>query len=204
MYRERMLEYYPKAIKSILEFNAIIDTESADVEDLYTNREQILSDAYLPTMSERRILQWEKYFGIQPLELATLEDRRNNIIARIRGQGKLNTNLINTIVKTFTGEGCKCWIEDNTLFLELLPFDENSISTTDAISNITNELLLKIPAHLGLNVDLAYVHWDEVKANNDTWTVVNTTHGTWDDVKFGRVGKANRLDSSKLDEFYLG
>lgn len=204
MYRERMLGYYPSAIKSILEFNAIIDAESPELEDLSVDKDLIISDAYLPTMSERRVVQWEKNLGIQSLTHATIEDRRNNIMARIRGQGKLNTSLINNIVKAFTGQGCECRVEDSTLYVELLPFEETEISLADVILNVQNELTLKIPAHLGLNVDVSYVHWDEVNANNNSWATVRATHGTWKDVMFGKTQKANMLDTSKLDEFYLG
>ena len=204
MYRKRMLGYYPNVIKSISEFNAIIDTESTEIESLNAQKKQLILDAYLPTMSERRVIQWENNLGVQPFYGSTLEDRKNNIIARIRGQGKLNTNLINTIVKTFTGSGCKCYIENNTLYVYLLPFDDSAVSVEDLFTNISNELALKIPAHLGLNVNLAYLHWAEVMNNNNTWVTVRATHGTWEDVKFGNSHKANMLDTSKLDEFYLG
>lgn len=204
MHRERMLGYYPSVIKSIVEFNSIIDAESPELESLDAQKEQVISDAYLPTMSERRVIQWEKNFGIQALGNAPIEARRSNIMARIRGQGKLNTSLINAIVETFTGNGCECRIEDGTLYVELLPFEESEVSIEDAITYVANELALKIPAHLGLNVDLAYMHWDEVNENNNSWATVRATHGTWEDVMFGRTNKANMLDTSKLDEFYLG
>ncbi len=204
MYRERMNSYYPQVIQNISEFQAIIDGEYSEFEELEKGNERVISDAYLLTMTEDRIIEWEKNLGIRPLESATIEDRRNNVIARIRGQGKLNTSVINTIVKTLTGEGCKCWIEDSTIYVELLPFDESKISLEDSITNITKELSLKIPAHLNLNVDLAYVHWSEINENNNSWTAVKATHGTWENVMFGKTTKANMLDTSKLDEFYLG
>lgn len=204
MYRERMNSYYPKVIQDIPEFQAIIDAESPEVESLKTHNEQIISDAYLPTMSERRVIQWEKILGIQQLENATIEDRRNNIIARIRGQGKLNTSLINTIVKTFTGQGCECRIEDGTLYVELLMFDESKISLKSAVDAITRELYFKLPAHLSLNVDRSYVYWEDVNKNNNSWTTVRATHSTWENVLLCKTNKANMLDTSKLDEFYLG
>lgn len=204
MYRDRMLSYYPNSIKSILEFNAIIDAEFPEIEGLSTDKELVISDAYFTTMSEQRVIKWEKLFGIQPFPNATIEDRRNNVIARILGQGKLNTSLINAIVKTSTGQGCNCRIEGSTLYVELLPFDESKGSLTEVINNITNELELKIPAHLGLDVKVSYIRWSDVYQNNNSWTTVRATHGTWEDVLFGRTKKANMLDISKLDEFYLG
>lgn len=204
MYRERMNSYYPQVIRSISEFQAIIDGEYPEFEALENGNARIISDAYLLTMTEDRITEWEKNLGIQRTENATLEDRRNNILARIRGQGKLNTNLINAIVNAFTGNGCKCWIEDGTLHVELLPFEYSLVSIDDAIANISKELTLKIPAHLGLIVNLAYSHWEDIKNNNNNWVTVRATNGTWEDVMFNMTRKANMLDTSKLDEFYLG
>lgn len=204
MHRERMLGYYPSVIQSILEFNAIVDIESAEVESLETNKELVLSDAYLPTMSERRIAQWERKFGIQSASDATIESRRDVIIARICGQGKLNTALINTIVKSFTGEGCNCWIEDSVLYVELHLFDESKISIDSAIANITRELSLKIPAHLGLRVQLLYKSWGDVRYGNRSWDTVNIAHTTWQDVLNGKRIALNQLNYSQLDYFYLG
>ena len=204
MYRERMNSYYPPVIKSILEFQAIIDAEYPEFEELEKCNEQILNDAYLLTMTEDRITQWENKLGIRPLEGSTIDNRRESVVARIRGQSKLNTEMINIIVNTFTGGKAKSRIEDSTLYVELMPFDENKISIDSAITSVTNELLVKIPAHLKVNVSIAYQQWDNVHANNSSWAVVKSIYGTWDDVKFDRQGKVNMLDSSKLNEFYLG
>lgn len=204
MYRERMNSYYPQVIQDISEIRAIIDAEYPEFEELEECNERVISDAYLLTMTEDRVTEWEKNLGIRPFTGATVEDRRNNVVARIRGQGKLNTSLINAIVNALTGNGCKCRLEDSTIYVELLPFDEDKISVEDVIASVKKELELKIPAHLGLSVDLAYLRWDEVLANNNSWVTVRATHGTWEDVKFGNTRKANMLDTSKLDEFYLG
>jgi hypothetical protein len=203
MLYERMKGYLPSAISSITEFHCVLDGESQEFNTLNIAKDRVIADAYLPTMSEQRIAQWEKYLGIRPLESATLDDRRNIIIARIRGQGKLNTHLINTIVKTVTGQGCKCWLENNTLHVSLLLFDDSKISMEDAITNVTNELALKLPAHIGLTVDIAYVRWDEVNAKHGNWTGVRTTYGTWEDVILNKTYKVNMLDTSKLDELQL-
>lgn len=216
MRRERMLGYYPSAIQSILEFNAIVDTEFPVIDDIDSNKECVLLDAYLTTMSERRITQWERKFGIQPAPDATLENRRDVVIARIRGQGKLNTALINTIVKSFTGEGCDCWIKDSVLYVELEQFDESKISPDVVMANITNELSRKIPAHLGLRVQLIYKLWGDVNSGNRSWETLRLPYpsaNTWKDVLNGRRVALNRLDYSQFfnpekplvtDVIYLG
>ena len=76
MYQERMNSYYPQVIRAISEFQAIIDGEYPEFEELSVSKERIPEDAYLLTMSEDRVKQWEAVLGIKPLESSTLEDRR--------------------------------------------------------------------------------------------------------------------------------
>lgn len=201
MYQERMMGYYPQAIQSILEFQAIINSEYPEIEDVSGGRERIISDAYLLTMSDERIKQWENALGIHALEGTSIEDRRNTIIARIRGQGKLNTALIKTIVKTFTGADCNTWIEDSTLYVRLLPPKDNKDYFID---NIIQEIKIKLPAHLGCEVTQAWQYWRNINSNYTDWDAVRTIYSNWEGVLFDSQDKPNRLDYSTLDSFHLG
>ena len=178
MYHDRMIGYYPQVIQSILEFQAIIDSEYPEIESANKSAEDVLANAYLTTMDIDRIKQWENLLGITPLEGSTDGDRRDTIIARIRGQGKLNSALINTIVKTFTGGSANSRVENGVLYVEITPPPENK---SYIFSNVEQELTKKIPAHLGIVVSRNYNEWDEVKANY-TWQDVLDEFGTWNEV----------------------
>lgn len=179
MYRERMNGYYPQVIQDIVEFQAIIDAEYPEFEALDECNEKIISDAYLLTMSEDRIIEWENKLGIRPLQGSSLEDRRETVIARIRGQGKLNTELINTIVKTFTGGKANSYIKDSVLHVEITPPPENKNYQFD---NVKQELMRKLPAHLGLSVTRNYSTWGEIYNDYISWNDVLYYCPTWDDV----------------------
>ena len=179
MYQERMNSYYPQVIRAISEFQAIIDGEYPEFEELSVSKERIPEDAYLLTMSEDRVKQWEAVLGIKPLESSTLEDRREVIIARIRGQGKLNTETINAIVSTFTGGTANSWIKNSVLYVEITPPPGNK---QFKFANVEQELMHKIPAHLGFNVRRNYLEWGEVKEGYATWQDVKDNFSTWTDV----------------------
>lgn len=188
MYHERMLGYYPKAIQEIEEFQAIIDSEYLEVTELKNNIDEVLADAYLTTMSEERIAEWEKLLSIRPLEESTLEDRRETIIARIRGQGKLNTNLIKTIVRTFTDSECETWMEENVLTVHVSPSKNGKKYLLD---NVIQELSLKLPAHLRLSVSRTNESWADVKKKHTNWNSILDNYSTWEDVYYGFRTKAN-------------
>ena len=174
-----MNSYYPQVIRNIAEYQAIINGEYPEFESLEEARENVLDDAYLTTMGEERISDWEKILGIKPLEGSTVYDRRDTVLARIRGQGKLNTALINTIVNTFTGGTANSWIENSVLYVEITPPPENK---SYKFANVEQELKQKIPAHLGFQVSRNYYTWEDVKNNFATWQDVKDEFETWNDV----------------------
>lgn len=179
MYRERMNSYYPEVIRSIQEFKAIIDAQYPEFENLNAAIDGITKNAYLSTMEESRIEQWEQIFGIKPIEGSALEDRRETVIARIRGQGKLNTALINSIVNAFTGGTANSWVKDGVLYVEITAPPGNK---QFKFANVEQELSLKVPAHLGLQVSRNYLEWQEIKANYSTWGDIKDNFDTWEDV----------------------
>lgn len=180
MYKERMIGYYPQVLQAIREFKAIVDGEYPEFEELDAAKERVINNAYLSTMDEGRIKQWENLLGIKPLANSSLGDRRDTIIARIRGQGKLNTNLINTIVKTFTGGTANAWVHNSVLYVEITPPPNNK---EYKFANVEQELRLKVPSHLGLQVSRNYYHWGEVMDNYNTWQYLKDNFDNWNEVR---------------------
>lgn len=179
MYKERMLNYYPQVIREIFEFRAIIEAESKQMQAQSDGRDVVMNQSYLPTMGEVRIKQWEKALGITPIQASSLDDRRDTVIARIRGQGKLNEALISSIVNAFTGGKAKSWVENSTLYVEITPPPDNK---QYQFANVEQELNKKLPAHLGLSVNRSYVDWNKIKTTFTTWQNVKDGFDTWEDV----------------------
>lgn len=179
IYKYRMSNYYPQVIQNILEFKAIIDGEYPEIDRLHTAANDVVSDAYLQTMSEDRLYQWEQVLGIKPVSDSTIEDRRETIIARIRGQGKLNSAMINRIVSAFTGGTANSYLKNGTLCVEITPPPNNKSYKFD---NVEQELKNKVPAHLGLNVTRNYNRWGAIQ--DIDWQSVNEQFGSWREVLY--------------------
>ena len=178
-YKERMMDYYPPVVKNIKDIKAIIDVESEELSNISKSMSNVLDNAYILTMDENRLSQWEKILGVRVLSDSTIDERRDVVIARLRGQGKLNTNTINEIVHTFTGGSANSWFENSTLYVEITPSPTNK---QYRFENIENELKHRIPCHLGLEVIRRYYTWDEVKNTNDNWNEVKNNFDNWEDV----------------------
>lgn len=175
---ERMLNYYPEVIKIILEFKALMRTEGFEVDFLKNNVELSINESYLSTMTETRIKEWERNLGIAPSSDDSLEDRKESIIARIRGRGKLNSALINSIVGAFTGGTAISYIRDSKLYVKITPPVGNK---QYKFNNVLRELNAICPAHLGLEVTRNYATWGEIKDNYIDWNNIKEL-SSWEEL----------------------
>ena len=177
---DRMRKYYPKVISDIQEFKAIVRAEGFEVDFLKSELSIVVDDAYLTTMSEERIKEWEKLLSLTITSDETIEDRREKIIAIIRGSGKLNTSTINSIVGSFTnGATAKSYIEDSVLYVKIFPPEGNK---QYKFTNVENALRNKVPAHLGLVVTRNYATWGEISNNFASWKAVAQSDN-WETIK---------------------
>lgn len=197
MIDERMLGYYPEVVKAIYEIQAIVQAEYPEFELQADSLWGLIDEAYLTTMGEERIKQWEQLLSIQPLPDSTIEDRRETIIARIRGNGKLNTESIQLIVNAFTGGRARSWVENSTLYVEIKPPKGNK---QYKFENVENELERRKPAHLGFNVSRLYSAWLNIKVEFSNWEEVETEFDTWEDVFY--YVKTNNCDWKDVKRFY--
>lgn len=184
-YNEQMLNYYPEVIKAIKEFQAMIATQSIEVEKLHDELTKILGNAYISTADETRILMWEQLLGIDPLPQGddTLEDwlsdRRETILARLYNVKKLNTDTISEIVQIFTGGTATSYFKNSTIYVSILPPKNNK---QYKFENVEQELRNKIPAHLMFQVSRDYYEWLQIKNNESTWGDVKSNFENWEEV----------------------
>lgn len=166
----RMLDYYPDVIKRIVEFKALMYSEGFEIDFIKSDINLTLNDAYLSTMNESRIAEWENLLGLNYDVTNAVEDRRERVIAAIRGKGKLNTQLINTIVGAFTNGGtARSYIKDSVLYVKINPPVDNK---QYKYLNVEEALKASVPAHLGLVVSRNYATWGEIKDNFSSWESV--------------------------------
>lgn len=182
----RMLDYYPYVIKIIREFQALMLAEGFEVDFIQSELEAILADAFLSTMGAKRIEEWEHALGLSHDNDDSLDDRRENIIARMRSSGKLNTERINRIVNIYTGMDAESYFKDSTIYVKINAPAGNKQYKFDNLEQILNE---KKPAHLNIVVTRNYATWNEVKSDFASWQAlhdwtINGTAAAWDDVKF--------------------
>lgn len=177
----RMINYYPNAVKVLLEFQAMIQSLGFELDFLKGEFNFTFNDAFLSTMGIDRIKQWEKSLSISITPNSTLEDRRNAIMARLQSRFKLNTESISAIVKTLTNGTCTSYFKDSCIYVEIAPPDSQQI---EVFPTVENELKRRKPAHLDLRLYRKFSTWGDIKDNFSSWEDVKESLTDWKAVKF--------------------
>lgn len=177
---DRMLGYYPKVIQDLLEYQALMQTLGFEIDFFRSEIVLAFNDAFLTTMGEERIIQWEQALSITYAEGDSLNDRRDAIIARFRGGNKLNTAAINNIVDAFTGGKADSYFKDSTITILITPPPNNR---QYKFANVEREISRRIPAHLNFKVYRRYSNWNEIAEDFDSWNHVKTSFPDWEGVK---------------------
>lgn len=171
--------YLPVVLRDIKEYEELSNAETPFLAELEQKTEQIVEDSFLSTMSPSRLEEWENALGIIPTT-ESVEQRRSVVLSRFRGTGKLNKTLIQAMVKAFTGGGATITFADGILQVSVTP--PSSTFQDFSVDKLTEELLKRKPAHLLLNVELAYINWGLIKDNLTSWEDLSASFSTWNDV----------------------
>jgi len=184
-YNEQMLNYYPEFIKAIREFQVLIKTQSAEIDDIHKELDKILANAYVETADEDKILEWEQLLGINPLPQGEdtyetwLQDRREVILARLFTMPKLNSEGIADLVNIFTNGDAKSFFKDGVIHIFVYPPRGNK---QYKFENIEQEISKKIPTHLTFEIKRAYRTWGQISVENTYWDTVHAGFENWEDV----------------------
>lgn len=176
-------EHYVDLIKLVPEFVA----EKKEMRQLYTAQgyevgylryamEDIINQCFIATATWG-LTRWEKIFGITTNLSLTYEQRREVIMAKLRGQGTTTVQMIKDTAEAFSG-GDVDVIEDNpnhrfiVRFIGIKGIPRNMQGFIGMLEEIK-------PAHLSYEFEYRFTIWNELKPY--TW---EDLHGmTWDDVR---------------------
>lgn len=174
--------YLPPILQDIVEYNEISNSESPELTEIETHTENLILDAFISTMSEDRLVEWERALGIPPSN-ASIVDRRSVVLSKYRGTGKLNSELISAIVNAFTGGFATTTFDAENGVINVYLKAPNSSFVGFDKSNVEKELAKRKPAHLLLNVKLDYSTWKDISDDFLDWQHVKTEFSDWDSVK---------------------
>lgn len=177
---ERMMEYLPPYWHEYAEMKAIVQNEGAELDKLNNESEFILTDAFIMTMTERRIREWEKWLGLPPT--GTLEDRRWAILQYFAVISKLTKEAIQVLVsQLYKGARAIVRFKDSTIKITIKPLPEHDTEAID-FEILLKQLRTRKPCHIGLFADRYIGTWGEINKGFKTWGAVKGLRRNWQEV----------------------
>lgn len=172
----KMIGWYPTTVVAVDALRAVNDVVGHELDNARARGALLNNNAFLFWMDESRLAEWENALEIDVPENSTVEERRNVIVAKIRGQNKFNVSNIKSLVKTFTGGDAEVTVADGVISVKVLPPNNGQLYNQSAL---VWELKNKIPAHMLLNIERYYSTWGDVKNNETSWQSIRSGYTNW-------------------------
>lgn len=173
-------QYVPQFIANITEIKEIYSTEGYELGILQNVFEDIFSQGFISTATWG-LLRWEEVFGVATNMSLSYEQRREIIMAKIRGQGTTTVEMIKGVAEAFSGGEVEV-IEDNPNYHFIVRFIGIYGIPRNMQAFITMLEEIK-PAHLWYTFDYKYVKWNDLKPK--TWNDLRPY--TWNGLRINEI-----------------
>lgn len=178
---ERMREMQPEYWYEYEEMQELLKALGLEIDDVNAEGELVLTDAFIMTMEEDRIEEWEKWLGLPPN--GTLEERRLAILDYFMVIAKLTRDAIKTIVSaSCNGARAEVVFKDSILRVEIKPLPEHDTEEVD-MAKVYKQLYTRKPCHISLTLTRWYGSWGDIKQGFNTWQALKDDRPTWNAVK---------------------
>lgn len=172
----KMIGYYPQVVKQIKDIEAVCYAVGIELDNARAKMVENTNDGFLYWMSEDRVQEWEKALELSYAETDSLDARRAAIVAKLRGQNKLDESSIQKIINAFTGGTATVTFDGTTLEVDIEPPDDGTEFNRDTVEK---ELRNRLPAHLLLKVYRNYSTWGDVMSRHTDWQDVADSYSSW-------------------------
>ncbi|MDU6304739.1 MAG: putative phage tail protein [Serratia marcescens] len=168
---DKLPSFY-KQSDSVIDIQGSLEKERCILEE---NIKKLINDLFVIT--SENIERWEKLVGIKSDVSKTLEFRKTNVIARIRGKGTTTIDLIKNVSISYSN-GEVDVIEDNENYKFIVRFvGQKGIPTN--LNDLKNAIEEIKPAHLEVEYQFIYNTWNMI--SHLTWNEANTS--TWEGLR---------------------
>lgn len=151
--------YAPPFLAEIRELKAIYETEGYAVGLLEHELADLLDQCFILTATWG-LTRWEEVYGLTTNMALSYEQRREILMAKLRGQGTTTAQMIKETAETFSGGEIEV-IEDNpnyhftVRFIGIKGIPRNMNAFISMLEDIK-------PAHLSYSFEYRYTTWSEL------------------------------------------
>jgi uncharacterized protein YmfQ (DUF2313 family) len=176
-YKPDLMRYLPHYYVNSTIMKAIQDAYAEELGQVYYFLEDFMKQFLTPTTATWGLAFWEQELGLKTDISKSYEERREIIMARLRGIGTVGKNVIKRAAEAFSGgevDVIEYPAEHRFVvkFVGTLGVPKNMASFIEMIEDLK-------PAHLTYGFEYTYTWWNTLKEL--TWAQAGM--GTWNDLK---------------------
>ena len=168
--------YAPHFLAEVRELAEIYRAEGPEIGLLQHELRDMLDQCFIETATWG-LVRWEQMLGVDTNMSLTYEQRREILMAKLRGHGTTTKRMIEDTAATFSGGEVNV-IEDNPNHLFVIQFIgiKGIPRNMQAFINMLEDIK---PAHLAYRFEYRYTTWEELKPY--TWKQLGAM--IWDEVR---------------------
>lgn len=175
---ERMMGYIPGYYQSSRIVKALSQSRGDEVDGLVGAIDQTL-DQFFARTATWGLADWEKELNLQPEPGFNDQERRDRIVAKLRGYGTCTISLVKQVAEAYE-KGAVEVIQDHGLYKIIIKFVDTA-GIPPNIDNLRAALREVVPAHLGVEFEYNYLIWSELDGAEITWNDLDNLQMTWED-----------------------
>ena len=174
--------YVPAFVSALLEMAELYRTEGYELGTAKCTFSDLVDQCFVQTATWG-LLRWEEVYGIATNFSLSYEQRREIILAKMRGQGTTTVEMIRNTAIAFSGGEVEV-IEDNAHYNFIVRFvgQYGIPQNMQAFKEMLEEIK---PAHLGYTLEYRFVIWNELKP----YLWIELKPYTWDGLRVKEIRK---------------
>lgn len=148
-------DYLPIFVQEYAEIGAIMDAEQVSVEDAWTSAENVMCDQFVVDATENGVKRWESILKMKPKGSYTLDERKFNILVKLKEQLPYTIRTLNEMLTALCSEDGYLLRLDNDKYLLTVRLALNNENNVQAVSELLEKI---VPANLIISVTLFNTH----------------------------------------------
>ena len=98
-----ILQSWPEYLQDKREMQAIAETLNASLKDYYTETDATYRNLFVASADEAGLERYESFYGIQPRNDSTLDDRRMEILTKMQTRMPYTKRMLNGLLTSLLG-----------------------------------------------------------------------------------------------------
>lgn len=194
---KRMMGYLPNYWHEYEEMQQILKSQGAELDDLDEESNCLLNDAFILTMGESRIAEWESWLKLPPN--GTLQDRRMAILSYFAVISKMTRESIQTLVASlYNNARATVVFKNSTIAIKIKPVADHYGDELD-FQRLLDQLEKRKPCHITLLTQRWMCSWRDVMNGHTSWRDVMNDHETWRDLMLWIYDGADASDGGDFE-----